>query len=122
MPCDTRLKRNYRRLGRVQTISERKAEVKKAVDTIAEQIVRGDVKAVNGPGGAVALQPKTEAARVALEAARDGVTDACVVRQIMLHGSAFQKLELQKHARVNMQALATGGHSHDHGGTWHKHH
>lgn len=126
MPCYTRLKPNYRRTGRRQTITERKAEVKAVNDAVDTWIKTGKVKTVIGPQGAVAFKGATEADQVALDSVRDGVTDACVLRHVMQHGSAaakmaIQRAELTSGRRINMQAVAQGVHSHDHGATWHGH-
>lgn len=112
MPCDTRLKPR-------QTISQRKAEVKAAVEKAEKALAAGRVKAVIGPQGAVAFTGLTDADR-------DGVTDACLYRQLMTGGGAMAKLALQRAEvlsgrKVDARMVAVGAHSHDGGATWHSH-
>lgn len=113
MPCDTRLKPR-------QTISERKLEVKKAVEKFSTGLATGAVKAKVGPQGAIAFSGLTESER-------DGVTDACVYRQLMVHGSALARAKIAQAEAVagrsvDKQALAQGHHSHDGGNHWHHGH
>jgi len=112
MPCDTRLKRN-------QTISQRKAEVAKAVAAIQAALAAGRVKAKVGQQGAIAFEGVSEQER-------DGVTDACIYRRIMATGSALAKMQIAKAEQlagrsVSKQAVNSGHHSHDGGHTWHDH-
>lgn len=109
MPCDTRLKRN-------QTISARKAEVRKVIDTISQGLASGRLKAKVGPQGAVAFVGLTDAER-------DGITDSCAFRQLMVHGSALAKAAIARAEQmagrsVDKQAVASGWHTHD-GVNWH---
>lgn len=58
---------------------------------------------------------------------RDGLTDACIYRQIMANGSslarqAIAKAEALAGRGVDKQALAQGHHSHDGGKSWHHGH
>ena len=121
MPCNTRLKRNYRNSGRQQTISERKSEVKQAVYDINSLIATGKVKpVVDRRTGAIAFQGLDENIR-------DGVTDACVYRQLQTTGSTLTKMAIQRAEQlagrtVDNKAVAQGVHSHDGGGTWHNGH
>jgi hypothetical protein len=113
MPCDTRLKPR-------QTISERKVEVRKAVDRFAAGLATGRVKAKVGPQGAVAFDGLTTEER-------DGVTDACAYRQLMVHGSALAKAAIARAEQiagrsVDRKMVAAGHHSHDGGETWHHGH
>jgi hypothetical protein len=114
MPCDTRLKRR-------QTIQQRAEEVRKVVDDVNSLIAKGKVKpVVDRKTGAVAFQGIDDDLR-------DGVTDACIYRRIMVSGSsltkaALQRAELLAGRSVNKQALAQGHHSHDGGQTWHNGH
>lgn len=113
MPCDTRLKPR-------QTITQRKDEVRKAVDTIDAGLKSGRIKAKVGPQGAIAFQGVAETDR-------DGVTDACVYRRIMISGSAQAKqaiIQAEKVAgrTVNRSIVGAGVHSHDGGATWHDGH
>jgi len=112
MPCDTRLKPR-------QTIQERAAEVRKAVEKLSQGLAAGRIKPKIGPQGAITF--------VGFDGTdRDGVTDACAYRRIMATGSQQAKLAIMKAEQlagrsVDRQALAQGHHSHDGGGTWHDH-
>jgi hypothetical protein len=113
MPCDTKLKAK-------QTISERAEEVRRMVMTLSSALASGRVKAVVGPQGAVAFAGLTDAER-------DGVTDACAYRRLMVTGSALAKAAIARAEQlagrgVNRQAVAHGVHSHDNGKTWHHGH
>lgn len=112
MACDTRLKPR-------QTITERKVEVRKAVTQLEKLLASKAVTAVVGPQGAIAFQGWGEE--------RDGVSDACAYRQIMVHGSALTKAAIARAEQlagksVNRQVVGHGVHSHDGGKTWHKGH
>lgn len=112
MPCDTRLKPR-------QTISERIAEVRAAVAKVDAAIVSGRVKITVGPQGAIAFTAITADER-------DGVTDACMYRRLMVSGSALAKAkiaraEMLSGRTVNRQIIGQGAHSHDNGRTWHDH-
>ncbi len=121
MPCDTRLKDNYRNLRRRQTITERKTEVKQVVTDVNSLIAAGKVKPViDKRTGAIAFNGLTDDIR-------DGVTDACVYRQLMIHGNSLTKMAIQRAEQiagrtVDNKAVAQGVHSHDGGGTWHNGH
>lgn len=110
MPCDTRLKRR-------QSITERKAEVRKAVDRLSAKLTAGQAKAVVSPKGAVAFSGLTDDER-------DGVTDACAYRMLMVHGSALAKAAIVRAEQiagrgVDRKLIVHGGeHSHDGGQTW----
>jgi len=114
MPCDTRLKLR-------QTIQQRKAEVQKVVYDVNSLIAAGKVKpVVDKKTGAIAFQGLDENLR-------DGVTDACVYRRLMVSGSALTKAKITAAEQVagravDRQALAAGHHSHDGGETWHHGH
>src|SRR5262245_45059285 len=110
MPCDTRLKPR-------QTIQQRAAEVRKVVDMLSAKLASGAVKVKVSPQGAVAFEGLTDAER-------DGVTDACAYRRVMVSGSALAKAAIARAEQlagrgVSRQALAQGIHSHDGGHTWH---
>lgn len=110
MACDTRLRQG-------QSIQQRAADVRSAVEKLEKLLLRRAVRAVVGPQGAVTFTGWDAADR-------DGVTDACAYRRIMATGSAFTKLELQRAAlaagvAINPQAMAQGIHSHDGGASWH---
>ena len=114
MPCDTRLKPR-------QTISERAIEVKRAVEKISAGLASGRIKAVvDRRTGAVAFAGITDEER-------DGVTDACAYRRLMVSGGALAKAAIARAEQlagrtVDKQALAAGHHSHDGGKTWHHGH
>lgn len=112
MPCDTRLKPK-------QTIQQRAAEVRRVVETLSQRLASGAVKVTVSPQGAVAFQGLTDSER-------DGVTDACAYRRVMISGSPLAKAAIARAEQmagrgVSRQALAQGHHSHDGGVTWHKH-
>ena len=113
MPCDTQLKPQ-------QTISQRKEEVRAAVERFVKGLTSGQVKARVGPQGGVAFEgvPDKE---------RDGVTDACVYRRIMSTGSAMAKMAIARAEQlagrsIDKKTVAQGHHSHDGGKTWHNGH
>lgn len=114
MTCDTRLKPR-------QTLSQRKAEVKKVVDDVNSLLSVGKIKAVvDKRTGAIAFQGLPDEQR-------DGVSDACVYRQLMVSGSSLAKAAIMRAEAmagrpVDKQALAAGVHSHDGGSTWHHGH
>ncbi len=112
MPCDTKLKQG-------QTIQQRKEEVIRAVGRIQAGLINGRVKVKIGPQGAIAFDGVTNEDR-------DGVTDACAYRRIMVSGSALAKAaiakaELLAGRSVNRAIVGQGVHSHDSGITWHDH-
>lgn len=112
MPCDRQLKPK-------QTISERKAEVRKAADKISKGLAAKRIKPVVSKTGAIAFVGVTDEER-------DGVTDACAYRLIMVHGSALAKAEIARAEQiagrgVDKQVIGQGAHSHDGGQTWHDH-
>ena len=112
MSCDSQLKPQ-------QTISERKDEIRKAVAKFTAALVNGSAQVKIGPQGAIAFEGITAADR-------DGLTDACIYRRIMVSGSALAKAkiaaaEARAGQTVNRQAVGQGVHSHDGGRTWHDH-
>jgi hypothetical protein len=112
MPCDTRLKPK-------QTIQQRIAEVRRAVATLSAALASGRVKVKVGPQGAVAFIGWADAER-------DGVTDACAFRRLMVEGSALAKAAIARAEQlagrmVDRTALAQGWHSHTSGETWVRH-
>jgi 4-hydroxy-L-threonine phosphate dehydrogenase PdxA len=114
MVCDTRAR------VRGQTLTERKAEVKSAVDKLAALLAANKVTAKVGPQGAVTFTNWENPER-------SFVSDACAYRMLMATGSAAVKMALARAEAlagrpVNKQALAQGVHSHDGGTTWHKGH
>lgn len=113
MPCDTKLKAK-------QTVQQRAEEVRKVVSKLGELLVSGRVKAKVGPQGAIAFVGLTDEER-------DGVTDACAYRRLMVSGSMLAKAAIARAEQiagrtVDRQALAHGHHSHDGGKTWHHGH
>lgn len=113
MPCDTRLK--FR-----QTISARVTEVKKVVDKAALGLASGRVKPVISPKGGVTFKGLTDDER-------DGVTDACIYRRLMVSGSSLALAKIAQAEQlagrtINRATLAQGHHSHDGGKTWHDGH
>lgn len=112
MPCDTRLKLR-------QTISQRAAEVRAVTTKIEAGLLSGRVKVKIGPQGAVAFDGLTDADR-------DGVTDACAYRRIMITGSALARAAIARAEQlagrsVDRQVIGQGAHSHDGGRSWHDH-
>lgn len=112
MPCDRKLKAR-------QTLTQRKAEVRKAVERISEGLASGRIKPVVSPKGAIAFTNVTDEER-------DGVTDACAYRQLMVHGSTLAKLAIARAEQiagrgVDKLIVGQGVHSHDDGHTWHDH-
>jgi hypothetical protein len=113
MPCDTRLKPR-------QTIQERAQEVRQVVKTLDDGLVTGRIKAKVGPQGAIAFDGLTDQER-------DGVTDACAFRRLLVSGSALakaaiSKAELLSGRPINRLSVSHGVHSHDGGKTWHSGH
>jgi hypothetical protein len=113
MPCDTRLKPK-------QTIQQRADEIRKMVATLDRGLATGRIKLKIGPQGAVVFDGLTQEER-------DGVTDACAYRRVMISGSPAAKMAIARAEQlagrgVSRQALAHGAHSHDGGKTWHEGH
>lgn len=117
MSCDTMLRPR-------QTLTERKAEVKKAVTLLDKLIAAGQVTVRVGTDG---MSKGAVAFKGWADVERSGVSDACALRQLMVSGSAQTKLKLMQAQQMagqsfNRQTLAAGVHSHDGGSTWHKGH
>lgn len=113
MPCDTQLKPK-------QTIQQRAEEVRSATSKLSTLLVSGKVKPVIGPQGAITFTGWTAEDR-------DGVTDACAYRRLMVSGSALAKAKIAQAEAlagrsVDRKMLAHGHHSHDGGKTWHHGH
>jgi phage-related minor tail protein len=113
MPCDTKLKQQ-------QTLQQRAEEVRKAVTRISNLLASGRVQAKVGPQGAITFVGLTDEER-------DGVTDACAYRRLMVSGSTLAKAAIARAEQiagrsVDRQALAHGHHSHNGGKTWHHGH
>lgn len=112
MPCDTKLKPG-------QTLQQRAAEVRSTVERLNAALVAGRVTAKVGAEGGIVFS--------GFDADRNGVTDACAYRRLMVTGSATAKAaiaraEMIAGRSVNRQAIGQGLHSHDGGQTWHKGH
>lgn len=113
MPCDTKLKAN-------QTIQQRAAEVRAAVEALSRGITSGRIKVTVGKDGGIAFPGLSEDDR-------NRVTDACLYRRVMATGSALAKAAIAKAEQVagrsvDKRAIAQGLHSHDGGHSWHHHH
>ena len=109
MPCDTKLKGG-------QTVQMRAADIRRAVQLLSAGLAAGRVKAVVGPQGAIAF-------RGWADSERDGITDACAYRQIMVSGNAVAKAAIARAEQlagraVDRRVVGHGTHSHDGGRTW----
>jgi hypothetical protein len=94
--------------------------VRAAVDRFAAGLIAGRIRAKVGSNGGVAFEGIDDEAR-------DGVTDACAYRRIMVSGSPLAKAAIAKAEQlagrsIDKQAVGQGLHSHDGGHTWHKGH
>src|SRR5262249_27177407 len=112
MPCFTQLKP-------MQTIQQRADEVRKMVAKLAAGLISGKIKAKVGPQGAIAFDGISNEGR-------DGVTDACAYRRLMVEGSPLARAQIARAEQlagrsVDKTAVAHGVHSHDGGHTWHDH-
>lgn len=103
MPCDT-----VRQKG--QSLSERKAELKKKAEQIAKDLAAGRIRMKVGPQGAVAFVGQFD---------RGGMTDACIYRRVMAGNNVVAKLKIAAAGPVSKVAIGQGIHSHDGGSTWH---
>ena len=111
MPCDTLLKPK-------QTIQQRAEEIRRAVAGLSDALASGRIKARVGPQGAIAFVGWDDVER-------DGVTDACAYRRLMVTGSALAKAAIARAEQmagrsVDRRVIAHGEHSHDGGHTWHR--
>lgn len=111
MPCDTIPRRKN------QTLTERKEEVKAAVTRLEQLLQRNKITPRVGPQGAIVFEGWTEEER-------QGVTDACAYRRIMVEGSALSRHMIARAEQlagrgVDRRVLASGVHSHDGGRSWH---
>lgn len=115
MACDTMRKPN-------QTLTQRKEEVRKTVQTLEQFLASKQVTPLVGKNGAITFNgwsPEN----------KNGVTDACAYRILMATGNAFTRMQIAKAEmlagkRVSLQAIGNGGdglHSHDGGNSWHRH-
>lgn len=114
MPCDTQLKPK-------QTIQQRASEVRQVVYDVNSLIATGKIKpVVDRLTGAIAFEGISDAIR-------DGVTDACMYRRLMVSGSSLTKAAIARAEQiagrtVDKRAIAAGVHSHDGGKSWHHGH
>jgi hypothetical protein len=111
MVCETRLKPR-------QTVSERAAEIRRAVLKLSEGLASGRIKAKVGPQGGIAFEGFAGDER-------DGISDACAYRRIMVSGSALAKAAIARAEAlagrtVDRAAVAQGWHMH--GDAWHPGH
>lgn len=110
MACETNLKPR-------QTIQQRATEVRAAVTKLDALLKKKKAKVVVGPKGEIAF--------VGWDGEeRDGITDACAFRRIMVTGSSLAKMEIERAylaagKTINRQVIAQGGHTHDGGQNWH---
>lgn len=110
MPCDTMRKRN-------QNLKQRIDEVRAVVAKLSAGLASGEVRARIGPQGAIAFVGLTDAER-------DGVTDACAYRRLMVEGSALARAAIARAEQtagrsIDRRVVSQGVHSHDGGKTWH---
>ena len=111
MPCDTQ-----NLVG--QTLTERKIEVREAVERLAKALASGRARAVVGPQGAITFTG--DGANVLGDAR---VSDACAFRRVMSTGSALARMAITKAEQlagrsVDRKVVAAGIHSHTGGATW----
>jgi len=112
MPCDRQLKPK-------QTLQQRADEVRKMVAKLAAGLISGKIKAKVGPQGAIAFDGITNEDR-------DGVTDNCAYRRLMIEGSPLARAQIARAEQlagrsVDRTVVGHGVHSHDGGRTWHDH-
>jgi hypothetical protein len=113
MPCDTPVRTN-------QTIQQRAADVRRVLSRVEQLLTSRLIKVRVGPQGAIAFDglPDEE---------RDGVTDACIYRRLMVTGSALTKAQIARAEQlagrsVDRKVIANGVHSHDGGRSWNNGH
>jgi hypothetical protein len=100
-------------------LTQRKEEIKTAVDKLNAALAAGKIKPVIGAKGGIAFPGWVEG-----QTGRVG--DACAFRRLMSSGSALAKMaieraELLAGRKVDRQVVAQGAHSHDGGRTFHDH-
>jgi hypothetical protein len=103
-----------------QTAEQRADEVRAVKNKVMAGLLQKTVKVVVSPTGAVVFNGITEAEK-------QGVTDACIYRHIMVAGAATVKAEIARQAmlqgrQIKMDTVNAGTHSHDGGKTWHPGH
>lgn len=111
MSCDQRI------VEPRQTIEQRKAQVKDAIDGLVRALAMRTIKAKVGPQGAIAFDGWSAENR-------RGISDACAYRFVMqgtnvLAKAAIAQAEQMAGRPVSLKAMA---HSHDGGRSWEKNH
>ncbi len=112
MACDTQTLEG-------QTLTERKEEVKRAIDKFSAAVASGSTKVKVGPKGEVVF----EGMRVE---DRGRISDGCAYRMLMVRGSALAKAKIAaaeqaSGRKINKQVVGQGWHSHDGGASFHTH-
>src|SRR5271165_3279289 len=112
MPCESMKKPG-------QTLQQRAAEVRAMVERLSAALASGRARAVVGPRGQVAFTGLSDRER-------DGVTDACAYRRLMVSGGALARAAVARAEQlagrsIDRKTVAQGTHSHDGGHTWHGH-
>jgi hypothetical protein len=100
------------------TPASRKSQVAQAVDKLNAALQAGTVTVKIGATGAVVFVGTWQ---------RDGVSDVCAYRKLIVAGSpalrmAVAKAEAMAGRKVDARTVASGTHSHDGGASWHKGH
>src|SRR5258706_2750166 len=101
MPCESMRKRN-------QTLSQRVAEVSKIVERVNQMVASGRIQVKVGSQGAIVFVGIPEEIR-------DGVTDACIYRRMMVSGSALARMKIAQAEQlsgrsVDRRSVAQGWH------------
>jgi hypothetical protein len=109
MPCDSQILAG-------QTLTERKIEVREAVERLAKALASGRARAVVGPQGAITFTGAEFLGEYR-------VTDNCAFRRVMATGSALArnaiaKAEMMAGRAIDRKVVASGVHSHTGGATW----
>lgn len=112
MACDTIRKPQ-------QTLAQRREEIRKRLAQVDKLLASKRVTAKVGPQGAITFIGLSDTDR-------DGMTDACIYRQIARTGSvmareAIKRAEMLAGKAVQPAALHAGIHSHDGGASWSSH-
>lgn len=92
---------------------------KKALDRLESALAAGTITVKVGPTGAIAFSKP-------MNQIDDGYADVCAYRALLATNSpalrrAVAKAEAMAGRKVNPQAIASGVHSHDGGGSWGRH-
>ena len=109
MACES-----YRQQG--QSLEQRNAEIKRKLRELEQKLRAKSVQLGIGPNGAIVFRGwKKED--------RGGVSDACAFRSLSAEGSwALRQAVAATGKKVNVNAVASGSHSHDDGLHWSKGH